>query len=127
MTPPRITPTATAAEPIRLTLPYPPATNRMYRNVNGRTLLSAEARKYKADVERIARLCKARPIDGPVCLTIHVIRPRRSGDLDGRLKAALDCLQGVCYANDNQITEIHAFRLDDRDNPRVEVVVEAAQ
>ena len=35
---------------IKLELPFPPSMNRYYRNLNGRTLLSAKGRKYKNDV-----------------------------------------------------------------------------
>jgi len=34
-----------------------------------------------------------------------------------------DALQGLAYVNDNQIVEIHSFREDDRDNPRIEFLV----
>ena len=114
----------------RLILPYPPPTNRLYRRRQGQHALypSAEAKAFHAQVAAEAR---AQGVTfgfvGPVCLTVHVYRPQRSGDLDGRLKALLDALQGVCYADDKQIVEIHAYRLDDKARPRVEVVVEAAE
>ena len=58
-------------------------------------------------------------MDGPVALNLTVFRPRKSGDLDNYLKIMLDALQGFLYDNDSQIVEIHAYRQDDKDNPRV--------
>jgi Holliday junction resolvase RusA-like endonuclease len=81
-------------------------------------VLSAEARKYKADV---AKIVTAGPIIGPVMLKLAFYRPRKSGDLDGRLKVLLDALQGVLYLDDKQVEEIHAYRFDDKKNPRAEV------
>lgn len=61
-------------------------------------------------------------ISGNVAINVSVFRPAKRGDLDNYLKIMLDALEGVLYENDNQITEIHAFRYDDKDNPRVELV-----
>jgi Holliday junction resolvase RusA-like endonuclease len=109
---------------MNLTLPYPPPVNRMYRHYNGRTVLSAEARQYKRDVALIAsaRGC-GEPLEGDVVVTMHIYRPRRVGDLDGRIKALLDALQGVCYLDDKQVCELHAHRHEDKARPRVEVSV----
>lgn len=35
---------------IRLTLPWPPSTNSVWRNVHGRTLLSRKGRQFRKDV-----------------------------------------------------------------------------
>jgi Holliday junction resolvase RusA-like endonuclease len=60
---------------------------------------------------------------GRIAVTMHVYRPRKSGDLDNRTKAVLDCLQGVVYLDDAQIVELHTYRHDDKLNPRVEVTI----
>lgn len=101
----------------------PPLANRYWRfvNVRGRpvVLLSKDARIYK---KRIASLAPTvRRIDGPVRLTLRIFRPRRAGDVDSTIKPMLDALQGVLYENDRQIVELHAYRGDDKTNPRVEV------
>jgi Holliday junction resolvase RusA-like endonuclease len=49
-------------------------------------------------------------------------------DLDNGMKILLDCLQG-CKAiqNDRQCVEIHARKLIDKNNPRVEFVIEEVE
>lgn len=111
---------------IYIVLPYPPPTNRLWRNWRGRTVLSTEARAYKAKV-RAAAGGTAGPIKGPISISIWVYRPRKSGDLDGRIKAVLDALQGVAYVDDSQVVSLHAYRFDDKASPRVEVEVRSAE
>ena len=109
---------------MRATLPYPPTVNTYWRVVRGRPILSAEARRYKAWTLLRARTQGMRPVDGPVCVSVTVYRPRRIGDLDNSLKALLDALKGAAYHDDSQVVELHARRLDDASDPRVEVTVE---
>lgn len=45
-------------------------------------------------------------------------------DLDKLVRALLDGLKGVTYADDRQVTEIHASKDFDEENPRCEVTVE---
>lgn len=109
-----------------LRLPYPPSANAYWRSVNGRVLVSAEARAYK---QKVGWLCavgrKLKPLDGPVVVTIAAYRPRRIGDLDNLLKVLLDSIRGYAYRDDSQVVEIHARRADDKADPRVEIRVEA--
>lgn len=112
---------------MKLTLPYPPTLNRMYRAVvigkNARVLLSAEARSYKSKVADICAAANEKPLRGTVIVFVDAYRPRKVGDLDGALKVALDSLQGFCYENDNQVVRIVANRFDDKQNPRLEIEV----
>jgi len=102
-----------------LTLPIPPSVNRYWVYGGGRVRTSPEAKIYK---QAIRLLVPQQLIKGRVALNVSVFRPAKRGDLDNYLKALLDSLEGVLYENDSQITEIHAFRYDDKDNPRVELV-----
>lgn len=112
---------------IKLTLPTPPSANRYWRTVVNRktlramTFVSEEAKKYK----RI--LAQTVPPDaliiGEISVSVEFYRAQRSGDLDNRLKCLFDALQGVVYANDSQIVEIHAKRFEDKNRPRVEVEI----
>lgn len=104
-----------------MVLPYPPSTNRYWRTFRGRTVVSAEAKAYKKDVS----LKGCIPFPGPVALTVRLYRPQRSGDLDNRLKVLCDALNGHAWHDDKQVEEIHAYRFDDKTNPRVEVEVRA--
>lgn len=114
------------SDTITFTLPVPPSSNRYWRTVvtkAGKALIfvSKEAETYKAQVARLSGC--PRLIRSEVAVTLRVFRPQRSGDLDNKLKVLFDALQGVVYYNDSQIVEIHAFRFEDKKNPRVEVEV----
>lgn len=113
---------------MRLTLPYPPSTNRIWRNFRGITVKSQDAVKYKKAVEQIALAAKIRtPVDVLVSVVIKVFRPRKVRDLDNCLKAVFDSLNGICWRDDKQVIEIHAFRYDDKENPRIEIEVLPAE
>ncbi len=60
---------------------------------------------------------------GAVGLTLRFYRPERRGDLDNRIKVLLDALQGIAYADDAQVRELHCYLADDSANPRVEVTL----
>lgn len=108
---------------MNLTLPFPPSSNRYWRNFRGRMVISAEAKAYR---QRVALLCiqnGVKPMVGNLSFEARLYRPAKRGDLDNRLKILLDCLQGSAFENDSQITEIRMSRHDDKVNPRVEVMV----
>lgn len=67
-----------------------------------------------------------RRINGDVVATIRLYRPQKSGDLQGRFKAVFDGLNGIAYIDDRQVVRIVADRFDDKENPRVEIEIEAA-
>jgi Holliday junction resolvase RusA-like endonuclease len=54
---------------------------------------------------------------------MNFYRPQRRGDLDNRIKVLADALQGILYSDDKQVSELHAYLHDDKQNPRVEVEV----
>lgn len=112
-------------EAVRLTLPFPPSANAYWRNVNGRTLLSKEAREYRQRCQFAAALqWKAALVEGAVAFHADVFFPNRRGDLDNRGKVLLDSLQGIAFVNDSQIYDYRLVRHLDRDNPRVIVTIE---
>lgn len=109
-------------EEIKLTLPYPPSANRYWRKTKtGRVYISDEALTYRDEVNY--RTLKVNALTGELKLTAKFYRPRKSGDLDNRIKILFDALQGNCFNDDKQIAEIHAYRFDDKQNPRVEVEI----
>lgn len=105
---------------IKAVLPYPPSANRYWRKARGMVYVSAEAKAYK---KAVSSSMPKTPFAGPVSVTIDVYRPARRGDLDNCIKILLDSLNGIAYADDQQIIEIHAERFEDKKNPRVEVTI----
>lgn len=76
-----------------LTLSWPPSTNDLWRAFKGRNILSRKARAWyeAASLELLAQ--KAKPIKGPVWVTIALQSPfKRSYDPDNRIKCLLDLL-----------------------------------
>jgi len=108
---------------ITLVLPYPPTVNHMYRRARGHLALTPEALAFRHAVRMIAMVQGVTPVSGPVAVFLDVYRPRRLGDLDNILKATIDALNGIAYRDDDQVTEIHAQRYEDKRAPRVEVSV----
>ncbi len=104
------------------TLPLPPSANRYWRKTKtGKVYLSEAAQVYRIDVG--LRLRRQRPATGPVAMTVRIYRERMTGDLDNRLKILFDALRGKLYLDDDQIVEIHAFRDDDKNDPRAEIEI----
>jgi len=105
----------------KLTLPYPPSVNRLYvRNRYGGVSLSAEAQAFKAGVAVVvfnARITE--PLTGALGIEIQVYRKAERGDLDNILKITLDSLNKKLWDDDRQIVALHAFRYQDKHDPRL--------
>lgn len=106
-----------------LTLPYPPSVNHYLKRGRSGVYLTPEARAFKDEAALVARLAGVEPLAGALVVVLDIYRPRRVGDIDGVLKLALDCLNGVAWTDDRQIVELHVCRYDDKRNPRLELVV----
>lgn len=118
------------SEKIYITLPYPPSANKIYRRgPRGQVMTTVDVRAYKKEVWVLCRQAKVKPFATKYFLnfTMRVYRPQLAGDLDNRIKVALDALNGNAFWDDRQIVEIHAFRFDDADNPRIEVEIEQSR
>lgn len=99
-------------------LPYPPSANRYWRIFRNRAVLSPDAKEFKANTAKISRAMGLEsPTSDFLCYVEVLLHPRQTKrleasrtvlDLDNCLKVALDAMQGVVYANDKQIREIHA-------------------
>lgn len=136
-------------EPIRLTLPYPPSSNRYWRStiIKGHVsvYLSAEAKKYKRAVALACKLADVRrPLIGRVAvsLVLHPHRPLdarqrmrkfgdawdvalRSIDLDNSAKIAIDALQGYAFTDDALVWRLVAERGEPLHEARLVVTIEA--
>jgi Holliday junction resolvase RusA-like endonuclease len=117
----------TGGAAVNLILPYPPSVNNLYANFRGRRIVSAKGRQFKSDVATLAKMQGAKLLCGNLSLTFRVYRPRRTGDLDNRLKISQDALKGICFEDAKQIVEIHAFRFDDKSNPRIEIDIKTIE
>lgn len=123
-----------SATSLSVTLPVPPSINHQYATVNGRRVLSAVGRGYKAQVAQHILLALAQSPHkgslhhslgaGPLALSIrfHFVSPLRR-DVDGGLKIAQDALCEALGLNDNRIVEIHLYKEQDSANPRIEITL----
>lgn len=98
---------------VELTLPWPPSVNHYWRNVGGKTLISAEGRAYRLAVSDQVLLQRgAKQLAGrlAVQITAHVPDKRRR-DLDNLLKGVLDSMThaGV-WLDDSQIDDLRITR-----------------
>jgi crossover junction endodeoxyribonuclease RusA len=95
---------------MRLTLPFPPSVNTVWRNLKGRTLLSRKGREYrKAVMALVATQNAAAGLAGRLSVTVDLYPPdRRKRDIDNYGgKALLDALThaGV-WVDDEQIDSL---------------------
>ncbi|MEA2574669.1 MAG: hypothetical protein QOH93_1967 [Chloroflexia bacterium] len=121
---------------LRLTLPLPPGVNNQYATVNGRRVLSAEARAYKQGVKRQVDDLHFSGTITPSMLSVlrgsylslfidfYFASPLKR-DLDGGLKVTQDALCEALGVNDNRVVDIHLVKRIDPLNPRIEVQLEA--
>lgn len=125
------------AESIGLTLPVPPSVNHQYATVNGRRLLSAKGRAYKEFVGQqiLVALAQSPHRDtlrqalrqASLSLSIHFFfASALRRDTDGGLKITQDALCEGLGLNDNRVTETHLYKHQDRDDPRMEILLSIA-
>ncbi len=127
-----------SAERFSLTLPVPPSVNHQYATVNGRRLLSAAGRSYKALVgqqillalarspQRHALLKTLRASDLALSIRFY-FTSRLRRDVDGGLKIAQDALCEGLGINDNRIVETHLYKDIDKLNPRIEIALSSVR
>lgn len=108
-------------EDIWLCLPVAPSLNHRYVSKN--FVLSQEWRDFKDQVAGICLEYGVRPLDGDLAMSIKWYRQRKQGDVDGKLKAVMDALQGYAYANDKQVKKLTIEREEDKESPRMVVNV----
>jgi len=115
---------------VKATLAFPPSDNSITRHaarmVKGEPLSmdypSGESKQYARSVKELAKDKPCVPLKGEVAVEVTLYRPRKTGDVY-RCKLLLDTLQGIAYENDSQVRELSIKQRDDKERPRVEVVV----
>jgi crossover junction endodeoxyribonuclease RusA len=86
-------------------LPYPPSINRLYRSVNGRSILSKVGRDYYRDVVPLAEATGIN-IRGPYVLAITAYRPdKRKRDIGNLEKIVSDTLTKAGVVEDDSLCE----------------------
>ena len=109
---------------IELLLPYPLSGNRYWRHFKGRTVVSQEAKDYRAQVQLSARKAGLHsPLAGilAVTYTLHPVRAKdwekrkaantwmldvRRIDLGNCEKVTSDALNGILWEDDKQLVRI---------------------
>ena len=104
---------------IRLTLPFPPSTNTIWRSMRsgpmaGRVLLSKAGREYRKAVHSavIAQIGARGAFGGRLRVLIQLHPPtRRRLDIDNRIKACLDALtHAAVWVDDEQVDVLQITR-----------------
>lgn len=96
---------------ITFILPFPPSVNACWRNINGKTLISAAGRKFRANaIAAVYEQLRKRPklITENVSVIVKMYPPsRQRRDIDNYLKAPFDALThaGV-WKDDDQIKRV---------------------
>ena len=92
----------------------------------------ARNREYRLRVAQAAQnaMQGSKPLEGALSMDVRIYRKykrtaRLYGDVDNHLKALLDGMNGIVFADDGQVVEIAALKCVDKINPRVEVEIHA--
>lgn len=117
---------------ITFTLPLPPSVNQQYATVNGRRVLSREARQWKiAATQQLRQIAIPQTFtealrDGYLALFIdfYFATPMRR-DLDGGLKITQDTICETLDIDDRRVVDIHLVKRIDPLRPRIEIELEA--
>jgi crossover junction endodeoxyribonuclease RusA len=119
------------AEVVRFELPLPPGVNNQYSTVNGRRVLSAEARRWKKQALRALSstfsldfAAQAQAGFLAIFIDFYFETPLRR-DLDGGLKIAQDTICEALEVDDRRVVDIHLVKRIDPLRPRIEVEIEA--
>lgn len=112
-----------------IVLPLPVSLNAMYMRQKakkgGDRFLTSKGKEYKAKIVTAYRKAGLRMFDGPIKLEVRIYRSKKAGDLDNYFKVLMDSLTGLAWNDDGQVSEIHAYRDEDKKEPRAEVTINA--
>ena len=113
---------------IKITIPYPPSVNRIWRtNGKGTTYSSPAYKAWQKEAQwAIIGQTRGRKIIGPYHLTINAVRPdKRRRDIGNLEKALSDALVNSGFIEDDcNCEQILARWVIDPDAPPCEVIIE---
>jgi Holliday junction resolvase RusA-like endonuclease len=89
-----------------------------------RAITPKATREYEAAIANVANLYLGRDWPKDRRYRLRVGFTGRRCDPDNVLKAVADGLEGVAYANDRQVDECSAYRLNEQKPPRTEIRLE---
>jgi crossover junction endodeoxyribonuclease RusA len=113
---------------IQFCVPCEPVPKGRPRAGRGRHYTPKRTRDYERSVAMFARMAGAEPIVGPVRVEVSFWRSsKRRCDLDNLVKSVTDALNGLAYADDQQIVELVARKGLDRAHPRAVVAITALE
>ncbi len=116
---------------IQLWLPFPPSTNRLWRTVKGRVLVSEDYRKWKALAAQEIALQRPGKVEGPFSIVVTLYRPdKRRRDLDNvGTKAILDSLTTAGVIEDDRFAQSILLRWGVQPvlDPGAHIQIEAAE
>lgn len=100
----------------------PVSVNALYK---GRKFLTPRGKSVKDDYfYQTKQQYRGSVLEGDIKVNISVFfRSKKTSDLDNVLKATFDSLTGILWKDDRQIVEIHAYKKQDKINPRVELII----
>jgi crossover junction endodeoxyribonuclease RusA len=120
-----------SSDVLTVTLPMPPSANRIWRNVQGRTLLSKDARAYKEQAGwLVVAAAKAQALritqHSRFSLTLLLwYGNRRRTDISNRVKLLEDTIADALGFDDTRIDVLHVERAGiDHTSPCVAVTLE---
>lgn len=94
----------------------PISVNKLY---TGRRRLTKDGARAKRDISlEIKMHWKKEPVQDEVTLNVIFYMQNKRTDIDNLLKGLLDCMTGIVYQDDRQITELHVYKEVDKSNPR---------
>lgn len=103
---------------VRLTLPFPPSVNALWRSVKGRTILSKPYRLWRdlAASLLMLQMRGQKPITGPYTMSVSIDRPdRRRRDLSNvGTKAIEDALVTAGVIEDDSLAQRIVLEWSDR-------------
>ncbi len=104
-----------------------PSKSNSYR-FSGKFMYKTKALKdYEASFIEQCKVYKDANIEGNLRINLKVYYPNRKSDLDGCSKVILDLLQHKevnAFDNDNKVAELFLYKGLDKENPRIEFLIE---